>query len=75
MTDTLLFSDREQDLLIEMMRSSGVNTIQGVIHVALWNFAKHLDLDPPTDVFLAAPHVPRRRKNRPRKPDASTPTL
>ncbi len=61
-SETLTFSDRELDLVVEMMRAAGINTIAGVIHVAMWRFADHLDLDPPRDLFLAAPHVKRRKK-------------
>lgn len=60
----LAFTPQEFDLIEGMMRAAGISTVTGVVHVALWRFAQHLDLDPPIDVFAAAPHVRRRRSSR-----------
>jgi hypothetical protein len=58
----LSFTPQEFDLIESMMRAAGVATVTGIVHVALWRFAQHLDLDPPIDTFAAAPHVRRRKR-------------
>jgi hypothetical protein len=34
-----------------IMQVSGLSTFQGVVMTALFNFARHLDLDPPPEAF------------------------
>ena len=46
-------TDIEVDVLLEMMRAGGHATLESVVRVALWNYARHLLDDVPITVFKA----------------------
>lgn len=71
----MTYSAEEFDLILELMRMHNINTVAGVIHVALWNFARHSDLDPHIDAFTAARHARKRPAvpNRKRKAAPAVP--
>lgn len=46
-------NDKEVDVLIAMMKAGGHATLSGVVRVALWRYAGHLDIDVPITVFKA----------------------
>ena len=56
-----MYSQAELEYILQMMTKTGASTIASVMCSALWNYARHLDLDPPIDVFALGryAHVPR----------------
>lgn len=49
----MLATGAEVDVLLAMMQAGRHATLSGVVRVALWNYAKHLGINVPIDVFKA----------------------